>query len=186
MSMSHDEAISSQLWINQTTTQHDVPFPFVWNSFFRDVDNQLLVHCKKRTRSWPISLKIERWYFVLVLAQPSFWTSILIDCNRKKVDIVSIVFLTFIYKLVIFYINNIVLIFFSRASQIMRGVGQRCSLYHNTHQRPHPAASSASSTSSSNGSGSPPSSVHMGQLGKTNLLKKEIKNNLWLQDKLMT
>ena len=48
----------------------------------------------------------------------------------------------------------------------MRGVGQRCSFYHNTHQRPHPAASSASSTSSSNGSGSPPSSVHMGQLGK--------------------
>ena len=46
---------------------------------------------------------------------------------------------------------------------MMRGVGQRCSFYHNTHQRPHPAASSASSTSS-NGSGSPPSSVHMGQL----------------------
>ena len=46
----------------------------------------------------------------------------------------------------------------------MRGVGQRCSFYHNTHQRPRPAASSASSTSSFNGSGSPPSSVHMGQL----------------------
>ncbi len=42
----------------------------------------------------------------------------------------------------------------------MRGVGQRVSLYN---QRPHPTSSSAASTSST-GSGSPPSSVHMGQL----------------------
>ena len=75
-------------------------------------------------------------------------------------------------------------LFFSRASQIMRGVGQRCSFYHNTHQRPHPAASSASSTSSSNGSGSPPSSVHMGQLGKITIEKK-IGNKPWPRAKLI-
>ena len=107
-----DEAISSQLWINQNTRINTMYRSLLFGTpFFRDVNNQLLIHCKKRTRSWPISLKTERWYFVLVLAQPSFWTSILIDCNRKKVDIVSIVFLKFIYKLVIFHINNIVLIF---------------------------------------------------------------------------
>ena len=43
---------------------------------------------------------------------------------------------------------------------MMRGVGQRCSFYH---QRPPPPPSTTSSESSGSGS-SPPSSVHMGQL----------------------
>ena len=50
------------------------------------------------------------------------------------------------------------LFFFSRAAHLMRGVGQRCSFYH---QRP-PAPPSESSESGSGSS--PPSSVHMGQL----------------------
>lgn len=57
---------------------------------------------------------------------------------------------------------SICCLLFSRAAHIMRGVGQRCSFYHQN--RPHPpVASSASSTSSGSGC-SPPSSVHLGQL----------------------
>ena len=50
-------------------------------------------------------------------------------------------------------------LFSSRAAHLMRGVGQRCSFYH---QRP-PAPPSTTSSESGSGS-SPPSSVHMGQL----------------------
>ena len=57
----------------------------------------------------------------------------------------------------------IVIVIFSRAAHIMRGVGQRCSFNLHNATAAASASSSAASTTST-GSGSPPSSVHMCQI----------------------
>ena len=61
------------------------------------------------------------------------------------------------------FILIVIVIFFSRAAHIMRGVGQRCSFNLHNATAAASASSSAASTTST-GSGSPPSSVHMCQI----------------------